>query len=82
MQRRDIRRSLDGASQRRSPARLNPQNVEPYSYDERPSYKDPMHTIAPESDTLYNINMKVKYKCNPGEKIGISGNIPELGLWK
>ena len=26
--------------------------------------------------------MKVKYKCNPGEKLGISGNIPELGFWK
>ena len=63
--------------------RPNPQAVEEYNYDGgMPSFKDPMHTNSPDSDLLYGINLQVKYKCNPGEKIGVSGNIKELGFWK
>ena len=39
-------------------------------------------TRSPDSDQLYTVNMQVKYKTQNGQKLAISGNIPELGMWK
>ena len=69
-----------GGARRSTSLRKNPQ-VEGYD-DVRQSRVDVMKSQAPESDTMYHISLQVKYKCNKGEMIGISGNIEELGFWK